>query len=138
MLNFRLLFIKFPTSTPLKDCLKLRFKMKVFFTHSQISLKVNISGDSQKYWRKSQPQYAYKRYAYKKTCNATRKRIKWWNLAFRLIFVWVLHWRGLIMANWPENHKYVHFIVGINLLLIKRKPTRDFLCHFRDIALIRP
>ena len=46
MLNFRLLFIKFPTSTPLKDCLKLRFKMKAFFSHSQISLKVNISGYS--------------------------------------------------------------------------------------------
>ena len=66
MLNFRLLFFKFPTSTPLNDCLKLRFKMKAFFLHNQISLNVNISGDSQKYWPKSQPQYAYKRYAYKK------------------------------------------------------------------------
>ena len=66
MLNFNLLFIKFLTSThPLKDCLKLRFKMKAFFSHRQISFKVNISGDSQKYWNQSQPQYACKRYAYK-------------------------------------------------------------------------
>ena len=59
----------FPPFLPpptLKYSLKLHLRTYIFFSFSQMWFKINISRDSQKYWTKSEPQYAYKRYAYRK------------------------------------------------------------------------